>query len=76
VRVDGPAVGHVYLVRDGKAEVALRERIGRGLREKKVGPNIYFLTDFADDFNKYLKIHAQQRQAIIKGTPGFDRYIL
>lgn len=76
VGVDVPAVGHVCLAGGGKAEVALRQRIGRGLREKKSGPNICFVTDFADDFNDHLKTHAQQRQAIIKGTPGFDRYIL
>jgi superfamily II DNA or RNA helicase len=76
VGVDVPAVGHVCLAGGGKAEVALRQRIGRGLREKKSGPNLCFVTDFADDFNEHLKTHAKQRQAIIKGTPGFDRYIL
>lgn len=76
VGVDVPAVGHVCLAGGGKAEVALRQRIGRGLREKKFGPNVCFVTDFADDFNEHLKTHAKQRQAIIKGTPGFDRFIL
>ncbi len=76
VGVDVPAVGHVCLAGGGKAEVALRQRIGRGLREKKSGPNLCFVTDFADDFNEHLKTHAKQRQAIIKGTPGFDRFIL
>lgn len=76
VGVDVPAVGHVCLAGGGKAEVALRQRIGRGLREKKTGPNLCFVTDFADDFNDHLKTHAKQRQAIIKGTAGFDRFIL
>jgi superfamily II DNA or RNA helicase len=77
VGVDVPAIGHVCLAGGGKAEVALRQRIGRGLREKKNGlPNICFVTDFADAFNDHLKTHALQRQAIIKDTPGFDRFIL
>lgn len=77
VGVDVPAIGHVCLAGGGKAEVALRQRIGRGLREKKNGlPNVCFVTDFADAFNDYLKAHALQRQAIIKETPGFDRHIL
>lgn len=76
VGVDVPAVGHVCLAGGGKAEVALRQRIGRGLREKKDGgPNVAFVTDFADTFNEHLKAHAQQRLAIIKGTPGFDRHV-
>lgn len=75
VGVDVPAVGMVILAGGGKAEVALRQRIGRGLREKKSGPNVAFIVDFADDFNEHLKEHAKQRLAIIKGTPGFDRHI-
>ena len=76
VGVDVPAVGMVILAGGGKAEVALRQRIGRGLREKKTGPNIALIVDFADNFNDYLKLHARQRLAIIKGTPGFDRNVL
>jgi superfamily II DNA or RNA helicase len=75
VGVDVPAVGHVCLAGGGKAEVALRQRIGRGLRAKKKGPNLCFVTDFADDFNDHLKLHAKQRQSIIKETAGFDRFI-
>ncbi|MFK3740945.1 DEAD/DEAH box helicase [Massilia sp. TN1-12] len=75
VGVDVPAVGHVFLAGGGKAEVALRQRIGRGLRAKKVGPNVCYVTDFADAFNDYLVGHAKQRQEIIKGTPGFERFV-
>lgn len=76
VGVDVPAVGHVCLAGGGKAEVALRQRIGRGLRAKKTGPNVCFVTDFEDTFNEHLKGHARTRLAIIEGTPGFDTYIL
>jgi superfamily II DNA or RNA helicase len=76
VGVDVPAVGHACLAGGGEAEVAQRQRIGRGLPEKKSDPNLCFVTNFADDFNEHLKTNAKQRQAIIKGTPGFDRFIL
>jgi superfamily II DNA or RNA helicase len=77
VGVDVPAVGHICLLGGGKAEVQLRQRIGRGLREKKNGmPNLCFVTDFADTLNEHLHNHARQRQAIIRDTPGFDRFIL
>lgn len=75
VGVDVPAVGHVCLAGGGKAQVALRQRVGRGLRAKKHGPNVCFITDFADDFNGHLKAHAQQRLAIIEGTPGFAEQV-
>lgn len=76
VGVDVPAVGHVCLAGGGKAEVALRQRIGRGLRAKKSGPNVCFITDFEDEYNSHLREHAKTRQAIIEGTPGFDEHIL
>jgi superfamily II DNA or RNA helicase len=76
VGVDVPAVGMIILAGGGKAEVALRQRIGRGLRKKKFGPNIALVVDFADDFNSHLKGHAMQRLAIIKDTPGFVENIL
>lgn len=77
VGVDVPAVGHVLLLGGGKAEVALRQRIGRGLREKKNGlPNLCFVTDFDDGVNEHLANHAKTRQAIIEGTPGFERFVL
>lgn len=76
VGVDVPAVGMVILAGGGKAEVALRQRIGRGLRAKKKGPNIALIADFADDFNMHLKSHAQQRYQIVKDTEGFGENIL
>lgn len=76
VGVDVPAVGHVCLAGGGKAQVALRQRIGRGLRAKKKGANVCFVTDFADDFNDHLRMHSAQRLAIIKGTPGFAENVV
>jgi len=76
VGVDVPAVGLVILAGGGKAEVALRQRIGRGLRAKKSGPNVALILDFFDDSNRYLKDHSLQRLSIIKSTEGFAENIL
>jgi len=72
VGVDVPSVGMIVLAGGGKAEVATRQRIGRGLREKKNGgPNVALIVDVADDHNNHLKAHYLQRREIVKLTPGF-----
>ena len=76
VGVDCPAVGLIALAGGGKAEVALRQRVGRGLREKKVGPNYCLVVDFVDAGNKHLRAHAYSRQEVIEQTPGFKENIL
>lgn len=76
VGVDVPSVGCVILGGGGKAEVAVRQRIGRGLRNKKTGPNICFVLDFMDEHNQYLREHALQRREIITGTKGFAENLL
>jgi len=75
VGVDVPAVGMIILAGGGKAEVALRQRIGRGLRAKK-GANVAFIIDFADEHNNHLRDHAATRRQIIQATPGFVEGIL
>jgi len=74
--VDVPAVGVVILAGGGKAEVNHRQRIGRGLREKKKGPNVAYIVDFNDRFNNKLAAHSLQRRQIIEDTPGFAENIL
>lgn len=76
VGVDVPSIGFIVLAGGGKAEVALRQRVGRGLRAKKKGPNITFVIDFADDFNTHLKEHYLTRRDIIESTRGFGNNIL
>lgn len=76
VGVDVPAVGMVILAGGGKAEVAMRQRIGRGLRAKKRGPNVAFVVDFSDHWNSYTDAHAKQRLEIIKTTEGFGENIV
>lgn len=76
VGVDVPSVGCIVLAGAGKAEVANRQRIGRGLRAKKTGPNVCFVLDFCDEHNKHLKAHADERRRIITDTPGFAENLL
>jgi superfamily II DNA or RNA helicase len=76
VGVDVPSVGMIVLAGGGKAEVATRQRIGRGLREKKTGPNVALIVDMADDHNNHLKGHFVQRLSIVQGTPGFSEGIV
>lgn len=76
VGVDVPAVGMIVLAGGGKAEVALRQRIGRGLRCKKSGPNVALVVDFDDPHNTYIKTHALQRLSVIKDTEGFGENIV
>lgn len=76
VGVDVPAIGMIIIAGAGKAEVALRQRVGRGLRAKKKGPNVAFIVDFEDIYNDHLKGHYQQRFGIINSTPGFAENIL
>lgn len=76
VGVDVPAVGLVQLAGDGKAEVALRQRIGRGARRKKTGANIFFVSDYSTGPNSHLQGHARERRGIIEGTDGFRDGIL
>jgi superfamily II DNA or RNA helicase len=76
VGVDVPAIGLVILAGGGKAEVGHRQRIGRGLRAKKTGPNVAFILDFSDELNMTLREHATMRRAIVEGTPGFAENVL
>ena len=76
VGVDVPAVGMVILAGAGKTQVAIRQRIGRGLRAKKTGANVCFIVDFNDPFNIYLSNHANLRRRIIEKTDGFNEGIV
>jgi superfamily II DNA or RNA helicase len=76
VGVDVPSIGMIVLAGGGKAEVSLRQRIGRGLREKKGRANVALIVDVYDEFNNHLKSHSAERQAIIKATPGFGENIV
>lgn len=76
VGVDVPSVGLVIIASAGKAEVNLRQRIGRGLRAKKSGPNVAFILDFEDRHNVHLIKHSRERRRIVESTPGFAENIV
>lgn len=76
VGVDVPSVGQVILAGGGKAEVAVRQRIGRGLRAKKSGPNICFVVMFSDGWNNHTSSHSRECLRIIQETPGFAENIV
>ncbi|MGV1754852.1 DEAD/DEAH box helicase [Agrobacterium sp. CG674] len=76
VGVDVPAIGLLQRAGGMKAEVQLRQQIGRALRAKKRGPNIAFIADYSINFNNTLRDHANQRYNIIRKTPGFVEGIL
>jgi superfamily II DNA or RNA helicase len=76
VGVDVPSIGLVQLAGGGKAQVALRQRVGRGLREKKKFPNFAFIADYTCYLNKTLSDHAKMRRSIIMKTPGFAEGVI
>lgn len=77
VGVDVPSVGAIILGGGGKAEIALRQRIGRGLRAKKPPmPNVCFVFDFHDRYNDHLTKHGAARRRIVMETPGFVENIV
>jgi len=76
VGVDVPAVGLVQRLGGYKAEVQLRQQIGRGLRAKKNMPNYAFIADYSCNINTTLSDHARQRRSIVEATPGFVEGIL
>jgi superfamily II DNA or RNA helicase len=76
VGVDVPSVGQIILAGGGKAEIAMRQRIGRGLRAKQHGPNICIVIDYCDRHNTHLTKHAVARRKIIEETPGFAENIV
>jgi superfamily II DNA or RNA helicase len=76
VGVDVPSVGAIILAGGGKAEIAHRQRIGRGLRAKRTGLNVCFIVDFVDKWNNTLREHAATRRLIVAKTPGFAENVV
>lgn len=76
VGIDVPSIGLIIMAGGGKAEVSYRQRIGRGLREKKHGPNVCFILDFADTHNRILEDHYKERKRVIMNTEGFAENLL
>lgn len=72
--VDIPAVNAILLATGGKSQIAMLQRIGRGLRRKK-DDNRVFIFDFFDTTHKHLINHAEQRVGICK-REGFKVVLL
>jgi superfamily II DNA or RNA helicase len=76
VGVDVPSIGLIVIAGAGKAEVQMRQRIGRGLRAKASGPNVAFVADFVEAINNTLRDHQKERLQIVQTTPGFGERIV
>lgn len=76
VGVDVPSVGMVILAGGGKAEVAVRQRIGRGLRRKKSGPNVCYVVMIHDNWNNHTNSHSLECKRIILETSGFAENVV
>jgi superfamily II DNA or RNA helicase len=59
--VDLPSVGAVILAGGGKSRIKNLQRIGRGLRRKKVGANRVYILDFMDRGHVFLASHSKKR---------------
>ena len=62
--VDIPSVGAVVLAGGMKSRIKFIQRIGRGSRRKKVGPNYVYVLDFWDGDHVYLRSHSKKRRAM------------
>ena len=73
---DFPDLDRAVIAGAGKAEVQMRQRIGRGLRAKASGPNVAFVADFVEAINNTLRDHQKERLQIVQSTPGFGERIV
>lgn len=58
---DIPAIGAVILAGGGKSKIKLLQRIGRGLRRKKKGPNKVYILDFWDKQHVFMLSQSKKR---------------
>ena len=69
--VDAPDLSAVILAGGGKSSIKTYQRIGRGMRNKKDGPNEVYIVDFVDFSHKYLTAHSLERFQAIRNEPGY-----
>jgi superfamily II DNA or RNA helicase len=60
--IDIPSVGAVIMGGGGKSMIKLTQRLGRGLRRKKVGLNRVYILDFRDCGHVFLHSHSKTRR--------------
>jgi superfamily II DNA or RNA helicase len=63
--IDSKNVSYIIQVESGKAEITIRQIIGRGMREFE-GKIKFTLIDLVDTFGKYSKEHATEKLSIYK----------
>ena len=74
--IDVPSIGAVILAGGGKSRIKNLQRIGRGLRRKKILNRVYIL-DFLDKGHVYMRSHSKKRLALfeeIEATIDDDEY--
>lgn len=64
--MDLPSVGVVIMAGGGKSRIKVLQRLGRGLRKKKVGQNVVYVIDFKDTGHVYLNSQSNKRLALYK----------
>ncbi len=64
--MDLPSVGFVIMAGGGKSRIKVLQRLGRGLRKKKVGQNVVYLLDFIDRGHVYLSSQSRKRLELYK----------
>lgn len=63
---DIPSIGAVILAGAGKSRVKLLQRIGRGLRRKKIGRNAVYILDFLDKTHIFLQSQYKKRRLLVE----------
>ena len=64
--VDVPNIHNLIIACGGKSDIKTIQRVGRGLRKKKIGENTLRVFDFYDEWDDYLKEHSQSRMRTYK----------
>lgn len=68
---NAPAIGVLFITSQGKSEVKLLQRTGRGVRRKKDGLNLVALVDMMPVLGEFLPKHADERLGTYKDE-GFE----
>ena len=80
---DLPSIGAVIIAVGQKSRIKILQRLGRGLRRKKTGPNRVYILDFNDKSHVYLfaqskarlKLYREVDATIIEDEGLFNKYI-
>ena len=62
--MDVPTIGAVIMAGAGSSRIKNLQRLGRGLRRKKVGANVVLVLDFEDKSHVFLASQSKKRRAL------------